>query len=191
MDRARALLDFWFGAPGTPHFDQPRDIWFTADKSFDAQLHDRFATDQKLAAAGQYDAWMTTPDGCVALALLLDQLPRNLYRGTPAAFDSDDKARVVARRAIGRGFDQALSNVRRWFLYLPFEHSEKLEDQEISVALFRRLPADKHSEIVVDFALRHRDVIRRFGRFPHRNRILGRDSTTEEEAFLREPNSSF
>ena len=189
--RAQALLDFWFATPDAADFDRSRDIWFTADAAFDAALRARFLDDQKLAAAGRYDGWMGTADGSVALVLLLDQLPRNLYRGTPAAFASDEKALSVARQAVARGFDGGLADVRRWFLYLPFEHSESLADQETSVALFRSLPKTPDNDVTADYALRHREIIRRFGRFPHRNRILGRLSTPEEEAFLQQPNSSF
>lgn len=190
-NRAQAILEFWFGAPGAPDFDQPREIWFKADDGFDADLRARFGEDQECAATGLYDSWMATPDGSVALALLLDQLPRNLYRDSPAAFASDEKARAVARHAVLKRFDQELPSVRRWFLYMPFEHSENLADQEISVFLFRSLPGDEHTRIVLDYALRHRDIIVRFGRFPHRNRILGRESSAAEKAFLLEPNSSF
>jgi uncharacterized protein (DUF924 family) len=191
MDRAHALLEFWFGMPGTPDSDRPRAVWFKKDAEFDAALRARFLEDQKQAAAGQYDTWMETPDGSLALVLLLDQLPRNLYRGTPAAFASDEKARAVARHALDQGYDQDVPGVRRSFFYLPFEHSENLADQETSVTLCRALPPAGHSTQTLDYAIRHRDIIRRFGRFPHRNRVLGRNSTREEEAFLQESGSSF
>jgi uncharacterized protein (DUF924 family) len=191
MNRAHALLEFWFGAPGTPDDDRPRAVWFKKHADFDADLRARFLADQQQAAMGHCDSWMQTPDGSLALVLLLDQLPRNLYRDTPAAFASDEKARAVARHAVDQGYDQGLPGVRRSFFYLPFEHSEFLADQETSVALCRTLPAGGYSAQALDYALRHRDIIRRFGRFPHRNRILGRSSTPDENAFLREPGSSF
>jgi uncharacterized protein (DUF924 family) len=191
MDRAHALLEFWFGAPDTPDYGRPRAVWFKKDADFDADLRAGFLADQQQAAAGHHDSWMQTPDGCLALVLLLDQLPRNLYRGTPAAFSCDERARAVARHALDQGYDQDLPSVRRSFFYLPFEHSENLADQEASVALCRTLPADGYSAKALDYAIRHRDIIRRFGRFPHRNDILGRSSTQEEDAFLREPGSSF
>lgn len=191
MERVTALLDFWFGPPGFPYHDQPRGMWFKPDAGFDAALRHHFLADQKSAAAGEYDNWMRSREGCLALILLLDQLPRNLYRGTAAAFACDDKARAVAHHALARGFDRGLANVRRWFLYLPFEHSESLADQETSVALFAALPQSASNDDTLDYARRHHDIIRRFGRFPHRNAILGRVSTPEEEAFLREPGSSF
>lgn len=190
-ERAQALLDFWFGPPGFPYHDEPRGLWFKTDDGFDDELRRRFLTDQERAAAGDYDDWMQSRDSCLALILLLDQLPRNLYRNTPAAFASDNKARTVARHALKRGFDKGLANVRRWFLYLPFEHSESLADQETSVALFAALPKSTADDGTLDYARRHHDIIRRFGRFPHRNAILGRSSTPEEIAFLREPGSSF
>lgn len=191
MERAQALLDFWFGPPGFPYHDQPRGIWFKPDAGFDDELRRNFLADQQTAAAGGHDDWMGSRDGCLALVLLLDQLPRNLYRGTPAAFASDDKARAVARHGLARGFDRGLPVVRRWFLYLPFEHSESLADQETSVALFAALPKSAATDGTLDYAKRHHDTIRRFGRFPHRNAILGRVSTLDEEVFLREPGSSF
>lgn len=191
LERATALLDFWFGPQGFPYHDRPRGIWFKPDPAFDGELRLNFLTDHESAAAGAYDDWMNARDGCLALILLLDQLPRNLYRGTAAAFASDEKARAVARHGLARGFDRGMPIVRRWFLYLPFEHSENLADQETSVALFAALPKHTANDGTLDYAKRHHDVIRRFGRFPHRNAILGRQSTPEELAFLREPGSSF
>jgi uncharacterized protein (DUF924 family) len=189
--RAQALLDFWFGAPGSPHHDQPCEIWFKADPAFDEDLRARFAADQRAAAAGAYDDWQSSADGCLALVLLLDQLPRNLYRGTPVAFASDEKARTVARHALAQGFDRGLPDVRRCFLYLPFEHSEDLADQETSMSLFAALPSNVTNDESLAYAKWHYEIIARFGRFPHRNAVLGRKSTPEEEAFLKEPGSSF
>jgi uncharacterized protein (DUF924 family) len=187
----QSLLDFWFGAPGSPEHDRPRKIWFKTDAAFDAELRKRFLADQTAAAAGRYDSWTTAPDSCLALILLLDQLPRNLYRGTPMAFASDEQARQAAHHAVAQGFDKTMPDVRRCFLYLPFEHSENLADQDISVTLFAALPSNADNDKTLDYARRHRAIIARFGRFPHRNAILGRPSTAEEEAFLREPGSSF
>jgi uncharacterized protein (DUF924 family) len=189
--KVTALLDFWFGAPGTPEHDQPREIWFTADPAFDTALRERFLADQKRAAAGAYDGWASERDPCLALILLLDQLPRNLYRGSPQAYASDPKARATARQALAQGFDRALPVVRRSFVYLPFEHSEDLVDQAQAVRLFAALPPDKHVDEQLWYARRHYEIIARFGRFPHRNRVLGRVPTAAEEAFLKEPKSSF
>jgi uncharacterized protein (DUF924 family) len=190
-DAVAALLDFWFGRPGTPECDQPRAIWFEIDPAFDTACAAQFGEAQQRAARGELDAWLATRDAALALVLLLDQMPRNLYRGRPEAFACDAKARAAARQALASGFDRELPPVRRGFLYLPFEHSEDLADQELSVRLFAALSPGEDQASDLDFARRHHAIIARFGRFPHRNRVLGRISTPEEEAFLKEPNSSF
>lgn len=136
-------------------------------------------------------AWMTTADPCLALILLLDQLPRNLFRGSPRAFSCDPAARQAASHAVDRGFDRSVAPVRRWFIYLPFEHSEDLADQRRALELYGSLPADNDRDLCLRAAQRHYDIIARFGRFPHRNEVLGRSSTAEEAAFLRETGSRF
>lgn len=181
------LLGFWFGADNDPEHDSFRQWWFERDDAVDAKLSARFGTAYREAAAGELDHLLVDASGALALVLLLDQLPRNLFRGQPRAFATDDKARIVAEEALARGHAGALPPVRRMFLYLPFEHSEAIVDQERSVALFRDLGLEQP----LDYAIRHRDVIVRFGRFPHRNAVLGRASTPEELAFLEEPGSSF
>jgi uncharacterized protein (DUF924 family) len=191
MGEVRTLLDFWFGAPGSAERDRPRDIWFKTDPVFDKTLRQRFLGDYERAAAGTCRAWLDEPDSALALVLLLDQLPRNLFRGSPRAFASDPLAREAARHAIGRGFDRGMAPIRRWFVYLPFQHSELLADQELSVALTETLPDDGDKAEALDYARRHHRVIARFGRFPHRNRVLGRASTAEEEAFLLEKRAGF
>lgn len=179
------LLEFWFaeGADGW------RDIWFRRDDAFDAVLRDRFGA---LAAP---DDWAATPQGALALCLALDQLPRNLHRGTAAAFAKDFRARRIARQAVlERRFDLALTPTQRVFLYLPFEHSEDLADQDLSVALFEGLrdhPRHAAPQGAIDYAWRHRAVIQRFGRFPHRNQALGRESTEIERAYLAQPGAGF
>lgn len=185
------ILDFWFGPPGSAERESSRDVWFKADAGYDAVLRDSFLADQQRAAAGEYDFWTNTPEGTVALLLLLDQLPRNLYRDTPQAFATDARACELAGITVPRGFDQLLPPVWRWFVYLPFEHSERMADQERSLALFGALPATPEHDRTKDYAKRHYDIIKRFGRFPHRNAILGRESTPEEIEFLKLPNSSF
>lgn len=190
-DWATELLDFWFGQPGDPEFNRPRKIWFRKDPNFDRTIGNRWSNVAARAATGHLDAWMERVEGCLALTLALDQLPRNLYRNTPQAFASDAKARQVAARAIDRGFDRDLVPVRRWFFYLPFEHSENLADQARSLQLFQQLRQDPDSASSIDYAQRHYAIIRRFGRFPHRNAILGRNSTPEELDFLQERGSSF
>jgi uncharacterized protein (DUF924 family) len=184
--RARAVLAFWFGTP--PY--APRKVWFERDPSFDRACAG-FAEDQVRAAAGDYDDWAVTAEGALALVLLLDQFPRNLFRGTPAAYTCDAKARAVAKGAVTVGQDAQLSPVQRVFLYLPFEHSEALADQDESCRLFAGLTAHPEHARLVRYAERHREIVARFGRFPHRNEILGRATTPAEEAFLQEPDSSF
>jgi len=185
------ILDFWFGPPGSAERDRPREVWFKSDPGYDALLRDSFLADQQRAAAGEYDIWTNTPEGSVALLLLLDQLPRNLYRGTAQAFATDARAREIAGITVPRGFDRLLPPVWRWFVYLPFEHSERLADQERSLRLLAALPATPEHDEAKDYAKRHYDTIKRFGRFPHRNAILGRESTPEEIEFLKQPGSSF
>ena len=179
------VLAFWFGGDPTTQ----RDVWFEKDADFDLACTD-LATARDAAKAGALDAWAETPDGGLALLILLDQLSRNLYRGHAEAFAADPKARDVARAMIARGFDQALTPVQRMFVYLPFEHSEDLADQDESVRRFTALQVLTQDDVLA-YALRHRDVIRRFGRFPHRNAVLGRVNTKEEEAYLAEPGAGF
>ncbi len=189
--RAWALLEFWFGMPGTPECDRHRAVWFKPDPAFDAALRDGFYADHIAAVAGGCAGWEGACDTALALVLLLDQLPRNLNRGSADAFACDAEARAVASRAIANGFDHALPPVRRSFVYLPFEHSEDLADQERSLLLFASLPPGEYRDRALDSARRHHVIIARFGRFPHRNRALGRRSTLAEAAFLQEPGSSF
>lgn len=179
----RRILSFWFA-------DGPavsREVWFKANPSFDKEISRRFRRTYERAAAGELDGLAENAEGSLALVLLLDQFPRNLFRGTAGAFASDGPARAVARHALKRGFDRPLPPAQRLFLYLPFEHSEDLADQEQSVALFAALGDAEW----LDYAKRHRDIVARFGRFPHRNAALGRPSTPEEVAFLQTPGSSF
>ncbi len=160
--------------------------WFAKSAAFDDAIRLRFEPVHHAAARGEYPAWRETPEGCLALLLLFDQFPRNLYRGSAHAFATDPLARVVARQAVGVGFDQQIEAILRPFCYLPFEHSEAIEDQDRAVALFEAHDAvtgDVHS---LEWAVRHRDIIQRFGRFPHRNAALGRETTPEEQAFLDE-----
>lgn len=151
--------------------------WFSKNADFDALFRDRFLAQHEAAATGQLPEWSTSAEGCLALVLLLDQFPRNCFRGSPRAYATDPTARAVAEHAIASGFDEAVDQRLRFFFYLPYEHSESLADQERSVELHERIGFS-------EYALHHRDIIRRFGRFPHRNAILGRVSTAEERAFL-------
>ena len=196
MSRIDAILEFWFGGPGDPDFGKPRPVWFGRDPeldaaAFDGQVVTNFAADYEAAAAGQRDNWKHTPRGCLALVLTLDQFPRNMFRGTAKAFASDDKARMVAEYGVERGHDAALNALERSFLYMPFQHSEDLATQRRSVELFRSLGESPGMTQSINFAARHLEIIERFGRFPHRNAALGRQTTPEEAAFLDEPDSAF
>jgi uncharacterized protein (DUF924 family) len=181
-----AVLGFWFA--GDRDSFQPR--WFRRDDAFDAAIGARFGALPEAARQGALDDWAATPRGALALLLVLDQFPRNLHRATADAFACDDKARAVARQAVlHRGFDRggALTATERAFLYLPFEHGEAMADQDLSVALFEGLrdhAIHRAPGSTIDYAWRHRAVIARFGRFPHRNAVLGRASTAAEAAWL-------
>jgi uncharacterized protein (DUF924 family) len=155
------------------------DKWFTKDATFDAAIGEKFLATYEAAAAGAL-AWDDDPEGALALVIVLDQFPRNMFRGGARAFAADPLARTVASRAIARGFDQKIPQAERSFFYLPFEHSEELADQERCVAL-NRASGDADA---LKWAELHADIIRRFGRFPHRNGVLGRMTTPEEQAFL-------
>ena len=185
------ILDFWFGEPWSPERGAYRKAWFVKDTAFDDTIRARFLDDYEHAATGGYDAWAKTPDGSLALLILLDQFPRNLFRGEARTYATDGKAHAVAEAALARGFDEGPSPCECWFLYLPFEHSEHLEDQYRAVTLFDSLPDDEPNRKAKESARRHLEIIRRFGRFPHRNEILGRPSTAAEIEFLKEANSRF
>lgn len=176
-----AILAFWFEPSGD------RERWFKVNPALDQEIGRRFGELILPATAGRYDDWARSADGALALLVLLDQFTRNVHRGTPAAFASDAKAREIARAVLRAGLDLEVRLAHRVFVYLPFEHAECLEDQHRSI----RLMATLQDESYLDYAHRHERVIARFGRFPHRNAILGRRSTSEEAAFLLEPGSSF
>jgi uncharacterized protein (DUF924 family) len=189
---AVAVLDFWFepGA-GDAWRTTERGAWFRKDAAFDATIRERFGDLIARGLAGGLGEWCVEPRGALARVLLLDQFTRNAFRGTPQAFAGDARALATAKAALAQGFDRELAPVERWFLYMPFEHSESLEDQERAVALFQALADETGLAGPLDWARRHEAIIRRFGRFPHRNAILGRPSTPEEIAFLQTPGSSF
>jgi len=184
---ATRILDFWL----TPRDGQGqpvwREEWFKKSDALDGAIAANFAAAVDQALDGRLDGMAVDPEGALALVILLDQFPRNLYRGTARAFAGDGRARIVASQAIARGFDRFMPLYSRMFLYLPFEHSENLADQERSVQLLGSLQDDN----LTKYAVAHRDIIVRFGRFPHRNAMLGRASTAAEEEFLRQPGSSF
>jgi len=186
------IIQFWFDRPlseaGTASY---RKVWFAKNADFDAVVKQRFADVYAAGLAGQLDPWRTTPTGTLALILLFDQFPRNMFRDTPAAFATDAKALELAKGAIAQGFDQQLTPMQRWFVYMPFMHSESLNDQQRSVELFETLRTHPAIASAYDYALKHRAVIERFGRFPHRNVLLDRTSTPTELEFLTQPGSSF
>ncbi|MFD1697654.1 DUF924 family protein [Roseibium aestuarii] len=166
------VLDFWWQAGPAK--------WFARDDAFDAEIRERFLALMEAAARGDLAEWEGTADGALALLILLDQFPRNVYRQDARAFATDPEALRIARQSVDRGFDRSFPKEARSFFYLPFEHAEDMAAQERSVDLFRRLG----QETTYLYALIHMDVIRRFGRFPHRNAVLGRQTTEAEAAFL-------
>jgi uncharacterized protein (DUF924 family) len=191
-DEARGVLDFWFGAPGSASFGTERKVWFKKDEAFDALVAERFGPLIERALRGELDAWSDAAQDALARVLLLDQFTRNAFRGQPRALAGDPQALSAATAAVGRRYDESLPLFMRAFVYMPFEHAESLAMQDESVRLFSRLvataPACAH---MLDYARRHRAVIERFGRFPHRNAILGRVSTAEEIIYLKRPGAGF
>jgi uncharacterized protein (DUF924 family) len=185
MTTPAEVLAFWF-ADGP---ETRRKVWFQKDPDFDAGC-ERFRAARDAAKTGAFDAWAETPEGTLALLILLDQLSRNLFRGSGEAFAADARALAIARAAVTRGFDRALHPVQRLFVYLPYEHAEDLATQDESVRLFESVGAALGPD-TVDYAHRHRDVIRRFGRFPHRNAALGRANTPDEDIYLAQPGAGF
>jgi uncharacterized protein (DUF924 family) len=167
------ILDFWFTEPALSH-------WFSATPELDVEIGRRFASTWQVACAGGLADWEMTPDGALALVILLDQLPLNMYRGQAGSFATEAQARAVAERAIARGWDRALTAEGRAFLYMPFMHSESLADQDRAVSLFEAAGLMHNAK----WARHHREIVRRFGRFPHRNAIQGRESTPAERDWL-------
>ena len=185
------VLNFWFGPNGPIELKERRSIWFDCAEQDDEEIRDKFLTTYDLATAGDLDKYRRYSDGCLALIVTLDQFPRHIFRGSPKSFESDEKALSYARWAIEKRFDETYPPLVRVFIYLPFEHSENLKDQQRCVELMQALPDYSFKSENLRFAERHLEIIERFGRFPHRNKILGRGSTQEELTFLKEPDSSF
>ena len=188
--KAGEVLDFWFGREDESGYGEFRDEWFQKDEDFDRKVRDRFLDDYEQAAHGGYDGWREQAEGCLALVIVLDQFPRNMFRGNPKTYATDKEALGTARYSLEHALDRELPGFQRMFLYMPFMHSEDIGDQRRSVELFEDLAAGEGTD-VVEFAVGHRDIVERFGRFPHRNEILGRETTPEEAEFLTEPGSSF
>ncbi|WP_426055137.1 DUF924 family protein [Janthinobacterium sp. PSPC2-1] len=190
--QAQDVLDFWFLPPDNRDYGQARGEWFRKDDAFDAHIRARFGTLIDAAIEGGLRAWEATPHGALARLIVLDQFTRNVYRGTPRAFAGDAQALALAVALTQAGQDQQLPPMLRAFAYLPFEHAEDLAMQARAVELFQLLSqAQPGFDGMLDYAQRHQEVIARFGRFPHRNAMLGRPSTPEEVEFLRQPGSSF
>lgn len=183
------VLGFWFGGEGEPGYGEPREEWFAAEPEFDKEIRERFLETYARARAGRLDRWREHSQGTLALVIMLDQFPRNMFRGAPAMYETDEKALSVAKNAVDRGFDKELPAFQRWFLYMPFMHSEDREDQRRSVELFQRLGEEVGTN-PNKYAVGHKETIERFGRFPHRNEALGRESTPEEAEFLEEQRRS-
>jgi uncharacterized protein (DUF924 family) len=190
-DGAQAMLDAWFGPPGDPDRERQREVWFKSTVEFDAALRRDFLADHEAAAAGALASWEALPEGALAVVLLLDQIPRNIFRETARAYTTDAAARGAADRALERGFDRLVPPVWRLFFYMPLHHSEDLADQRRSVALFDALPRnpDRRGSFR-RYGRPYVEVIEQFGRFPHRNKILGRVSTQDEIDFLAERDKS-
>jgi uncharacterized protein (DUF924 family) len=186
--RAEEILDFWFGREGEPGYGEFREAWFRKDPEFDQRVRDSFEALHEAAASGELDGWKEEARSCLALVILLDQFPRNMFRGDPRSYATDHKAQETAEHAVDRALDRELPEFQRMFLYMPFMHSENLEHQRRSVELFRVLGGEDDA---TGYAVAHMEIIERFGRFPHRNEVLGRRTTPEEAEFLTQPGSSF
>lgn len=197
--KVQEILEYWFGAlsTGDVYPEDKAKLWFEGGDEIDKEIRERFEEQVKAATKNELDSWKTTPRGRLALIILVDQFTRNIYRGTPKAFAFDHIGQKLALEGIKESQDQDLLPIERVFFYLPLEHSEDLKIQEISVQKFRSvLPLvqpenESHFKSFEEYAQRHYEIIKKFGRFPHRNKILSRESTPEEIEFLKNPNSSF
>ncbi len=187
--RALEVLRFWFGGGETP--GDRRKHWFAKDEAFDALIRSRFMALHEQAAAGALAGWKDDARSCLALIVLLDQFSRNMFRASARAFAADAQALDTALHAVACGYDIGMRPVERMFVYLPFAHSEALADQQRSCELMQALDAFAETDDAYRYALRHREIIARFGRFPHRNAVLGRASTAQESEFLKQPGSGF
>lgn len=198
MSLSEEILSFWFGELEGPHDVGPNaKMWWMKDAALDAQIRDRFAVHVEKAAAGDYDGWLDAPRSTLALVILLDQFSRNIFRDSPKAWENDARAQALTFDAISRGHDRELATVERQFLYMPLLHSEDLALHERMAALLHDTLAEVPEGAREAFAgwarslAQHTEIVRRFGRYPHRNAVLGRPSTEAEEAFLKTPGSSF
>ncbi|RUO23934.1 DUF924 domain-containing protein [Aliidiomarina minuta] len=190
------ILDYWFGdkSDTAAIAKAQQKLWWSKDETVDAEIRTRFQPLLSALEEGLLDDWADTAEGTLALIILSDQFPRNMFRGSPLAFHYDPWALQFCKEAIAKGFEKELSVMQKAFLYMPLEHSENLDDQEAAVAQFSALHEEEPGEetaVLLDFAKQHHAIIQRFGRYPHRNEILGRESTVEELEFLKQPGSSF
>ena len=181
-DTKHEIIHFWFN-------ETDPQQWFQKSPEFDALVKERFGVTYQMAKDGLCQAWAKDAEGALALVIVLDQFPRHMFRDTPAAFETDEQALLAAKKAIASGFDQILEPVKRGFLYVPFQHSENMSDQNRSVELMSSMQYENPAGY--DYAIRHRVVIEKYGRFPHRNKILGRENTPEEEEYLKQPGAGF
>ena len=172
------IIDYWYS-------DEVRQHWFSSTPALDNEIKSNYETIWESARSGKLDMWRNTPEGCLALTIILDQMPLNMFRGLSRSFETEVKAIEVALFAVENGFDEKISSDKLPFLFMPFMHSERLEHQDLSVKLF----AKYNLQSFLNFAKHHREIIIRFGRFPHRNKILGRESTNEELEYLESKNS--
>jgi uncharacterized protein (DUF924 family) len=198
-DRIEDVLDFWFGELNELGCSSPehRKRWWTKSNAFDEAIKSHFLNDYEAIVAGDREVWRNTARGALAYIIVLDQFSRNIFRGTPEMFAADELAREVCCEGLDADFDSELSFDERVFFYLPLEHSEDVATQQRCLQLFSGLvdfapePLEGDAKYYLDFAERHKAIIERFGRYPHRNEILGRASTPDETEFLQEPGSSF
>ena len=189
--RAGEVLDFWFGREGEPGYGEFREAWFRKDPAFDADVTERFADLYEEAVAGGLDGWRDEARSCLALVIVLDQFPRNMFRGDGRTHAADGVALESSKYALEHALDRELPAFQKMFLYMPFMHSENREDQRRSVELFQLLADEPGAPDVTSYAVGHMEIVERFGRFPHRNGILDRETTPEEAEFLKTEGSSF
>jgi uncharacterized protein (DUF924 family) len=190
MKDYQTVLDYWFG-DGSDAARRQRELWFAGSAEVDADVRERFLPEVTRAERGEFDHWRETPRACLALIILLDQFPVMMFRGEARGYRDGDLALPVARHLVEHGFDQGYTQSEKLFAYLPFEHSEDLADQEKALELFGKVRDLPGMAMAYDYAVKHWEVVKRFGRFPHRNEAFGRISTPEEIEFLKEPGSRF
>ncbi len=189
MESHEEVLAFWFGNEGDEEYGEFRKAWFERNDDFDREIQTRFSSLHERAASGELDSWKDEPESALALIIVLDQFPRNMFRGDPRSWATDAKALEAAKHAVERAYDRELPAFQRAFIYMPYMHSENLEDQRRCVELFELMGEDGKNN--AEYAAGHMEIVKRFGRFPHRNEVLGRETTPEEAEFLTRPGSSF